>query len=111
MPERKKDHKQLIFTVNSELWKRLGKGHKKVVLQFYAMRKKKFSHKKATFYTVLHERLKVEGFCASKLEFFYSESVDILGPYKLFYKAKKSKLSSPQDDLIFEEYLQSPLRC
>lgn len=63
---------------------------------------KDFSHKKATFYTVLHERLKVEGFCASKLEFFYSESVDILGPYKLFIRPKSQNYLSPLDDLIFE---------
>ena len=104
MPERKKDHKQLIFYVNSVLGKKiLEKISKRSQKSCVAILcdAKDFSHKKATFYTVLHERLKVEGFCASKLEFFYSESVDILGPYKLFYKAKKSKLSS-QDDLIFE---------
>ena len=71
------------------------------MLQFYAMRRI-FPIKKATFYTVLHERLKVEGFCASKLEFFYSESVDILGPYKLFIRPKSQNYLSALDDLIFE---------
>ena len=77
------------------------RSHKKVCVAILCDAKD-FSHKKATFYTVLHERLKVEGFCASKLEFFYSESVDILGPYKLFIRPKSQNYLSALDDLIFE---------